>query len=171
MTSPKLYGPAGIGVLYGESEHLPSMPPFNGGGEMIREVSHSGVIYGDRPHRFDAGTPPIVQAIGLGAAIDYISSTGKVRIHRHENILAAYGQERLGDLNFVRMIGTAAEKGAINSFELKGTHAHDIATIVARAAASVRAGGAVRCRCTCISACWLRALCPSACTTHAKTSM
>ncbi|WP_027571435.1 cysteine desulfurase [Bradyrhizobium sp. WSM1743] len=140
MTGHKLYGPTGIGVLYGKSGHLAWMPPFNGGGEMIREVSRSGVTYGDPPHRFEAGTPPIVEAIGLGAAIDYINSIGKAQIRRHESVLLAYAQERLADINFVRMIGTPAEKGPIISFDMKGAHAHDIATIVDRAGVAMRAG-------------------------------
>ncbi|KYK44286.1 cysteine desulfurase [Bradyrhizobium liaoningense] len=140
MTGHKLYGPTGIGVLYGKAEHLASMPPFNGGGEMIREVSRSGVIYGDPPHRFEAGTPPIVEAIGLGAAVDYINSVGKVQIRRHESRLLAYAQERLADISFVRTIGTPADKGPIISFNVKGAHAHDIATVIDRAGVAVRAG-------------------------------
>ncbi|WP_375778963.1 cysteine desulfurase [Bradyrhizobium sp. ma5] len=140
MTGHKLYGPTGIGVLYGKSEHLASMPPFNGGGEMIRQVSLAGVIYGGPPHRFEAGTPPIVEAIGLGAAVDYINSIGKERIRKHENELLAYAQEKLGDINSVRMIGTTAEKGPVISFDMKGAHAHDIATVIDRAGVAVRAG-------------------------------
>jgi cysteine desulfurase/selenocysteine lyase len=87
LTGHKLYGPTGIGVLYGKCEHLEAMPPFNGGGEMIREVFEDRIIYGDPPHKFEAGTPPIVQAIGLGAAIDYINSVGKARIRSHEAAL------------------------------------------------------------------------------------
>src|SRR6478736_6176555 len=88
LTGHKLYGPTGIGVLYGKHEHLAAMPPFNGGGEMIREVFEDRVIYGEPPHKFEAGTPSIVQAIGLGAAIDYVGSIGKVRIRAHESELA-----------------------------------------------------------------------------------
>ncbi|WP_342709654.1 cysteine desulfurase [Bradyrhizobium sp. B124] len=140
MTGHKLYGPTGIGVLYGKSEHLASMPPFNGGGEMIRQVSRAGVIYGDPPHRFEAGTPPIVEAIGLGAAVDYINSIGKERIRKHENALLAYAQEKLGNINSVRMIGTTAEKGPVISFGMKDAHAHDIAAVIDRAGVAVRAG-------------------------------
>src|SRR6202165_2858383 len=96
ITGHKLYGPTGIGVLYGKHGHLPAMPPFNGGGEMIREVSQDRVTYGEPPHRFEAGTPPIVQAIGLGAAIDYVASVGKARIRAHENTLTQYAHEELG---------------------------------------------------------------------------
>src|SRR5437868_8343142 len=94
-TGHKLYGPTGIGVLYGKYEHLAAMPPFNGGGEMIREVFEDHITYGDPPHRFEAGTPPIVQAIGLGAAIDYVASVGKQRIRAHERGIIEYAHERL----------------------------------------------------------------------------
>jgi len=140
VTGHKLYGPTGIGALYGKYEHLAAMPPFNGGGEMIREVSRDVVTYGEPPHRFEAGTPPIVQAIGLGAAIDYVESIGKERIRRHERSLLAYAQERLHGINSLRIIGTAADKGAIVSFEMKNGHAHDFATVIDRAGIAVRAG-------------------------------
>ncbi|MGY4567908.1 MULTISPECIES: cysteine desulfurase [Bradyrhizobium] len=140
MTGHKLYGPTGIGVLYGKSEHLALMSPFNGGGEMIREVSRAGVIYGDPPHRFEAGTPPIVEAVGLGAAVDYINSISKEQIREHESGLLAYAQQRLGDINSLRMVGTPAEKGPIISFDMKGAHAHDIATVIDREGVAVRAG-------------------------------
>lgn len=140
ITGHKLYGPTGIGALYGKYEHLAAMPPFNGGGEMIREVACDFVTYGEPPHRFEAGTPPIVQAIGLGAAIDYVNSIGKDRIRRHEGALLAYAQERLRGINALRIIGTAAEKGAIVSFEMKNAHAHDFATVIDRAGIAVRAG-------------------------------
>ena len=140
VTGHKLYGPTGIGALYGKHERLASMPPFNGGGEMIREVHKDTVTYGAPPHRFEAGTPPIVQAIGLGAAIDYINSIGKNRIRAHENGLLTYAQEKLGEINSLRMIGTAAGKGAIVSFEMKCAHAHDFATVIDRSGIAVRAG-------------------------------
>jgi cysteine desulfurase/selenocysteine lyase len=139
-TGHKLYGPTGIGVLYGKYGHLAAMPPFNGGGEMIREVFEDRITYGDPPHRFEAGTPSIVQAIGLGAAIDYVSSVGKARIRAHEQELVAYAHERLREINSLRIIGTAKGKGAIVSFEIKGTHPHDVATIIDRAGVAVRAG-------------------------------
>jgi cysteine desulfurase/selenocysteine lyase len=139
-TGHKLYGPTGIGVLYGRYEHLAAMPPFNGGGEMIREVFEDRIIYGEPPHKFEAGTPSIVQAIGLGAAVDYISSVGKGRIRAHEQALGSYAHERLREINSLRIIGTAKEKGAIVSFEIKGAHPHDIATIIDRAGIAVRAG-------------------------------
>ena len=140
FTGHKLYGPTGIGVLYGKYEHLAAMPPFNGGGEMIRDVFEDRVTYGEPPHQFEAGTPPIVQAIGLGAAIDYIKSIGKARIRAHEADLVKYAHERLGEINSLRIIGTAKEKGAIVSFEMKGAHPHDVATIIDRAGVAVRAG-------------------------------
>jgi cysteine desulfurase/selenocysteine lyase len=140
VTGHKLYGPTGIGVLYGKYAHLAAMPPFNGGGEMIREVFEDRISYGEPPHRFEAGTPPIVQAIGLGAAIDYIGSIGKPRIHAHERGLVTYAHERLGEINSLRIFGHARDKGAIVSFELKGAHPHDVATIIDRAGVAVRAG-------------------------------
>jgi cysteine desulfurase/selenocysteine lyase len=140
ITGHKLYGPTGIGALYGKYEHLAAMAPFNGGGEMIREVFQDRVTYGDPPHRFEAGTPAIVQAIGLGAALDYIESIGKERIRAHETGLLAYAQDRLREINSLRIIGTARDKGAIISFEMKGAHPHDIATVIDRSGVAVRAG-------------------------------
>jgi cysteine desulfurase / selenocysteine lyase len=140
FTGHKLYGPTGIGALYGKYEHLAAMPPFNGGGEMIREVFEDHITYGDPPHKFEAGTPPIVQAIGLGAAIDYVTSVGKQRIRSHEAELVRYAHERLREINSLRIFGTAKDKGPIVSFELKGAHPHDVATIIDRAGVAVRAG-------------------------------
>jgi len=116
------------------------MRPFNGGGEMIREVFEDRVTYGDPPHKFEAGTPPIVQAIGLGAALDYIGSIGKARIRAHETDLVRYAHQRLGEINSLRIIGKAKDKGAIVSFEMKGAHPHDVATVIDRAGVAVRAG-------------------------------
>jgi cysteine desulfurase/selenocysteine lyase len=107
---------------------------------MIRDVLEDRVTYGEPPHKFEAGTPPIVQAIGLGAAIDYVGSIGKARIRAHEAELSRYAHERLREINSLRIIGTAREKGAIVSFEMKGTHPHDIATIIDRSGVAVRAG-------------------------------
>src|SRR5216684_2249889 len=140
FTGHKLYGPTGIGALYAKHEHLVAMPPFNGGGEMIREVFEDRITYGDPPHKFEAGTPSIVQAIGLGAAIDYVNSIGKARIRAHENDLVAYAHERLREINSLRIIGTTRDKGPIVSFELKGAHPHDVATIIDRSGVAVRAG-------------------------------
>ena len=116
------------------------MPPFNGGGEMIREVSEDRITYGDPPYKFEAGTPPIVQAIGLGAALDYIASVGKARIRDHEAGLVRYAHERLREINSLRIFGTAKDKGPIVSFEIKGAHPHDVATIIDRSGVAVRAG-------------------------------
>jgi cysteine desulfurase/selenocysteine lyase len=140
LTGHKLYGPTGIGALYGKYAHLAAMAPFNGGGEMIREVFEDRVTYGDPPHRFEAGTPAIVQAIGFGAAIEYVNGIGKERIRAHERALVTYAHDRLGEINSLRIIGTAKNKGPIVSFELKGAHPHDVATIIDRAGVAVRAG-------------------------------
>ncbi|MDI3471350.1 MAG: cysteine desulfurase [Pseudolabrys sp.] len=140
FTGHKVYGPTGIGVLYGKYRHLAEMPPFNGGGEMIREVFEDRITYGDPPHKFEAGTPAIVQAIGLGAAIDYVQSIGKGRIRAHERALVTYAHERLGTINSLRILGNAKGKGPIVSFEMKGAHPHDVATIIDREGVAVRAG-------------------------------
>jgi cysteine desulfurase/selenocysteine lyase len=140
FTGHKLYGPTGIGVLWGKYDLLAAMPPFNGGGEMIREVSEDRITYGEPPHRFEAGTPPIVQAIGLGAAIDYVNSVGKPRIRAHESGLVSYAHEQLREINSIRIIGTTKDKGPIVSFEMKGAHPHDVATIIDRSGVAVRAG-------------------------------
>ncbi|WP_440640149.1 cysteine desulfurase [Bradyrhizobium sp. PUT101] len=140
FTGHKVYGPTGIGVLWAKYDHLVAMRPYNGGGEMIREVSRDIVTYGDPPHKFEAGTPPIVEAVGLGAAIDYVNSIGKERIAAHEHDLTTYAQERLREINSLRLIGTARGKGPVISFELKGAHAHDVATVIDRQGIAVRAG-------------------------------
>ncbi|WP_339039321.1 cysteine desulfurase [Bradyrhizobium symbiodeficiens] len=140
FTGHKVYGPTGIGVLWAKYDHLVAMRPFNGGGEMIREVSRDVVTYGDPPHKFEAGTPAIVEAVGLGAAIDYVNSIGKARIAAHEHDLTTYAQEKLREINSLRLIGTARGKGPVISFELKGAHAHDVATVIDRQGIAVRAG-------------------------------
>ena len=140
FTGHKVYGPTGIGVLWAKYDHLVAMRPYNGGGEMIREVSREVVTYGDPPHKFEAGTPAIVEAVGLGAAIDYVNSVGKERIAAHEADLTAYAQERLREINSLRLIGTARGKGPVISFELRGAHAHDVATVIDRQGIAVRAG-------------------------------
>ena len=140
FTGHKIYGPSGIGVLWGKYDLLAAMPPFNGGGEMIRDVFEDRVTYGDPPHRFEAGTPPIVQAIGLGAAIDYVNSIGKARIRSHEAAVSAYAHERLREINSIKIFGSAKDKGPIVSFEMKGAHPHDVATIIDRSGVAVRAG-------------------------------
>ena len=140
VTGHKLYGPTGIGALYGKADRLADMPPFNGGGEMIGEVTMETITYNEPPHRFEAGTPPIVQAVGLGAALDYMEGVGRADIAAHEAELTAYAHERLGAINSLRIIGTARGKGPILSFTMEGTHAHDIATLIDRSGVAVRAG-------------------------------
>jgi cysteine desulfurase / selenocysteine lyase len=140
FTGHKLYGPTGIGVLYGRHDHLQSMRPFNGGGEMIREVYEDRVTYGEPPHKFEAGTPSIVQAIGLGAAVRYVNSIGKSRIRSHEEELTRYAQQRLGEINRLRVYGAPRHKGPILAFNVEGAHPHDIATIIDRSGVAVRAG-------------------------------
>jgi len=140
FTGHKLYGPTGIGVLYGRRELLQEMPPFMGGGEMIEEVTEDRVTYAGLPHRFEAGTPPIVQAIGLGAAIDYVTRLGRDAILAHETALNDYARERLRGINSLTLYGDAPGKGAIFSFNLEGAHAHDISTVIDRAGVAVRAG-------------------------------
>ncbi len=140
FTGHKVYGPSGIGVLYGKREHLSAMPPYQGGGEMIETVTEDGISYGVPPHRFEAGTPPIAEAAGLGAALEYIMAVGKDAIAAHEDGLRAYAHERLGQMNSVRIFGQTEKKGAIVSFALAGAHAHDVATILDRSGVAVRAG-------------------------------
>ena len=140
LTGHKVYGPTGIGVLYGKAERLQALPPFNGGGEMISTVTEETVTYNSPPHRFEAGTPPIVQAIGLGAAVDYMMALGSDAILRQENLLRDYAMERLSAMNSLRIFGTCKDKGAIVSFEMKGAHAHDVATVIDRQGVAVRAG-------------------------------
>ncbi len=140
FTGHKVYGPTGIGVLYGKREWLAKMPPYQGGGEMINEVRCEGITYNEPPHRFEAGTPPIVEAVGLGAAVRYMMALGRDRIRAHEHALSAYAHERLRAMNSLRIIGDARDKGAIISFEMKGAHAHDVATVVDRQGVAVRAG-------------------------------
>ncbi len=140
ITGHKLYGPTGIGVLYGKAERLEELPPFNGGGEMIQEVTMDNVTYNAPPHRFEAGTPPIAQAVGLGAALDYIEGVGRKAIAAHEADLTAYAHERLSAINSLRIIGQAPGKGPILSFTLAEAHAHDVATLIDRAGVAVRAG-------------------------------
>ena len=140
MTGHKLYGPSGIGVLYGKMDRLKSMRPFMGGGEMILEVTEDTVTYNDPPHRFEAGTPPIVQAIGLGYALDYMDNVGRAAIAAHESDLAAYAAERLRSVNSLKIFGNAPGKGGIFSFELQGIHAHDVSMVIDRQGVAVRAG-------------------------------
>jgi cysteine desulfurase/selenocysteine lyase len=140
FTGHKVYGPTGIGVLYGKRKHLMAMPPFLGGGEMIRDVSESEVTYADPPHRYEAGTPPIVQAIGLGAALAYMETIGRGRIAAHEARLRDYAMESLSRINSLTIYGSARDKGSIIAFNIAGAHPHDISTIIDRAGVAVRAG-------------------------------
>jgi cysteine desulfurase / selenocysteine lyase len=140
FTGHKTYGPTGIGVLYGKAEHLKKMPPYQGGGEMILEVTEAGVTYNDPPHRFEAGTPPIVEAIGLGAALDYMRGIGSDAIIAHEQALLTHAMERLSKINSLRIFGQAKHKGPIISFMMEGAHAHDVATVIDRQGVAVRAG-------------------------------
>lgn len=140
FTGHKLYGPTAIGVLYGKAELLKSMPPFLGGGDMIRVVSFAKTTYAEPPHRFEAGTPPIVEAIGLGAAIDYVNAIGQDAIAAHEAGLLAYATERLSQVEGLTIFGTAREKASIISFALDGIHPHDIGTIVDREGVAIRVG-------------------------------
>jgi cysteine desulfurase/selenocysteine lyase len=140
FTGHKVYGPSGIGVLYGKTDRLEAMRPFMGGGEMIEEVTEDIVTYNDPPHRFEAGTPPIVQAIGLGAALDYMEKVGRERIAAHEAGLKAYAHERLRAINALRIFGDAPGKGAIVAFNLEGIHPHDVSMVIDRQGVAVRAG-------------------------------
>ncbi|MEQ8510689.1 MAG: cysteine desulfurase [Rhodospirillaceae bacterium] len=136
----KLYGPTGIGVLYGKEELLSEMPPYQGGGEMISTVTFERSEWAELPAKFEAGTPPIVQAVGLGAAIDYVSLFDRAAVAAHEQGLLNYATEQLKSINSLRLIGTAKHKTAVASFVLDGAHPHDLATILDRSGVCVRAG-------------------------------
>jgi cysteine desulfurase/selenocysteine lyase len=140
FTGHKVYGPTGIGVLYGKSERLNALPPYQGGGEMIASVTFEKSEFKAAPHRFEAGTPAIVEAIGLGAAIDYVESLGRDNIAAHESGILAYATQRLGEVPGLTVIGRARDKASIVSFVMESAHAHDIGTIVDRAGVAVRTG-------------------------------
>ena len=140
FTGHKVYGPSGIGVLYGKSERLNALPPYQGGGEMIASVTFEKSEFKAPPHRFEAGTPAIVEAIGLGAAVDYVESLGRDNIAAHESGILAYATSRLGQVPGLRIIGTARDKASIVSFTMKNAHAHDVGTVVDRAGVAVRTG-------------------------------
>lgn len=140
FTGHKLYGPTGIGVLWAREELLEAMPPYQGGGEMIETVSTERIAYGPVPQKFEAGTPPILEAIGLHAAIDYVERLGREAIRAHEAQLLSIATERLRGINSVKLHGTAQPKGSILSFGVEGAHAHDVATILDRQGVAVRAG-------------------------------
>ena len=140
FTGHKTYGPSGAGVLYAKPEILRAMAPYQGGGEMIGYVETDDITYADIPHRFEAGTPAIVQAIGLGEAVEFIMDVGRENIVAHERKLLDYATQRLSELNSLRLFGTTPNKGSIISFEIEGVHAHDISTIIDRSGVAVRAG-------------------------------
>ena len=140
FTGHKTYGPTGIGILYGKRKHLTAMPPYMGGGSMILDVTEEVITYADLPHRLEAGTPPFVQAIGLGAALTYMEGIGRERIAVHEASLRDYAHERLGGIKGLRIYGTTLNKGAIVAFDIEGAHTYDISTIIDREGVAVRAG-------------------------------
>ena len=140
LTGHKMFGPTGTGALWARKELLREMPPFLGGGEMIREVRFDGTTYADPPHRFEAGTPNIAGFVGLGVAIDYIESIGRERIVAWERELLAYATARLKTVPGLRIFGEAANKAAVISFLIDGTHAHDLATLLDQEGIAVRSG-------------------------------
>ena len=140
FTGHKVYGPSGIGVLYGKAEHLEAMPPYQGGGEMIRSVTFERTEYNVIPHKFEAGTPHIAGAIGLGAAIDYLTALGIERVAAHERAVLDYATQKLAELNSVRFYGTARDKASILSFTIADVHPHDVGTVLDRNGIAVRTG-------------------------------
>jgi cysteine desulfurase/selenocysteine lyase len=136
----KLYGPSGIGALYGKAALLEAMPPWQGGGDMIRSVTLEKTEYADLPYKFEAGTPAIADAIGLGAAIEYVEGLGWDAIHAHEQDLLASAMERLAGFNSLRLIGQARERSGVISFVMDGVHAHDVGTILDAEGVAVRVG-------------------------------
>ena len=140
FTGHKTYGPTGIGVLYAKAQHLERMPPYEGGGEMIDKVTVDAITYNAPPHRFEAGTPAIVEAVGLNAALTFMMQAGRDTIAAHEAAIGKYAHERLAELPWVKVHGTAPGKGAIAAFSVAGLHPHDIATIIDRSGVAIRAG-------------------------------
>lgn len=140
LSGHKLYGPTGIGVLYGRRDLLEAMPPYQGGGDMIRQVTFEKTTFADPPAKFEAGTPHIAGAIGLGAAIDYLESLGRPAIRRWEEELLAYGTERLEAEPGIRLVGTAPRKAGVLSFLVEGVHPHDVGTIVDLEGVAIRTG-------------------------------
>jgi len=140
ITGHKLYGPTGVGALYGTTEALESLPPYQGGGEMIETVEKERVTYARPPHRFEAGTPPILEAIGLGAALEWLSGFDRQAVAAHEMALYEHVRARLADADWLRVLGEAEGKGALLTFSVEGAHAHDVAQIMDRYGVAVRAG-------------------------------
>ena len=140
FTGHKLYGPTGIGAMYAKRELLERMPPFMGGGDMIGSVSFERSTWAEIPHKFEAGTPPILEAIGLGVAIDYVEAIGYEAIAAHEADLVEHTLRRLAEIPGVRVLGAAQDRGGVFSFTMQGAHAHDIATLLDRGGIAVRAG-------------------------------
>lgn len=140
LTGHKLFGPTGIGVLYGTAEALEALPPYQGGGEMIETVEKERVTYARPPHRFEAGTPPILEAIGLGAALEWLSQYDPVAVQAHEQALYRHAVDRLRGHDWLRILGEAEGKGALLTFAVEGAHAHDVAQIMDRYGVAVRAG-------------------------------
>ncbi len=140
FTGHKLYGPTGIGAMYAKRELLERMPPFMGGGDMIGSVSFERSTWAEVPHKFEAGTPPIIEAIGLSAAIDYVEAIGMDAIAQHEADLVEYASARLAEVPGLRVLGAAQDRGGVFSFTLENAHAHDVATLLDRAGIAIRAG-------------------------------
>jgi cysteine desulfurase/selenocysteine lyase len=140
LSGHKMYGPTGIGVLYGRRELLEAMPPYQGGGDMILSVSFEKTVYNKLPYKFEAGTPNMAGAIGLGAAIDFLGELGPEAIATHEQTVQAYALKALAAVPGLRLIGTAAEKVGVLSFVLDGIHPHDIGTILDREGIAIRTG-------------------------------
>jgi cysteine desulfurase/selenocysteine lyase len=140
ITGHKMCGPTGTGALWARREHLAAMPPFIGGGEMIREVSFDGTVFNDAPHKFEAGTPNIAGFVGLGVAVDYLSDLGMRHVEAREQALLAHATEELGRIEGLRIFGTAREKAAVVSFVLEGAHAHDLATLIDLEGVAIRSG-------------------------------
>lgn len=140
FTGHKLYGPTGIGVLWARLEHQERMPPFLGGGDMIASVTLEGSTWAEPPAKFEAGTPPIVEAIGLHAAIDYVSAIGMPALEAHERRLVDHAMRRLSDVEGLTLLGRAQDRGGVFSFALDNAHPHDLATLLDRAGIAVRAG-------------------------------
>ncbi len=139
-TGHKLYGPSGIGLLYAKKQHLAAMPPYQGGGEMIETVQVDRITYASSPHKFEAGTPAIVETVGLGAALGYMMQVGRDRIEEHEREISAYAHERFAGYPWLTVYGKAPGKGAIISFTVDGLHPHDVSTIIDRSGIAIRAG-------------------------------